>query len=363
MLWWTGPLRADSHPDGIPDRDEVETFLAEDEKALPETTRPFSDAGIRFGILAEFIVYYIDISDESDANSDGLWDFFLSSLELDLDVSFNPWLKAEIVMAGEDIGKKDETESFSVTEAFVTIGHPDFPVYFIGGKRTQPFGVFEDRMISGTLTEDLYEIDGTGATFGVTADQYHLDLSFTVYEGQDIIANLEDVGTHEFSDGRQREDGIESYIANLTVSPMDDRLDLSLFYSSEPGNGSRNDSIGSAISVSLWDFVVDAEYITAIKRELGGNGAENLESAWFVALAFQPAASLELATRMELFDDDQDGEQADVITRRYLAGMNYGLTDYLTLSLEYRHSEYEREGGSEAADHQNEIQFQFAIAY
>ena len=66
-------------------------------------------------------------------------------------------------------------------------------------------------MITGPITEDLYEIVETGATLGIIPDRYPLDLSFTVYEGQDIIANLEDFGPHEFSDGRQKENGIDSY--------------------------------------------------------------------------------------------------------------------------------------------------------
>lgn len=363
MLWWICPLRAEAQKDKHPTNDEVQRILTEEEDEKIEVVLPFLDGKATLGILAEFIASYVDISDESDKHSDNRWDLYLDSLELDLEIVFTTWLKADIVAEIENVGKKDDTATLSSSKAFATIRHPGFPLYFIGGKRTQPFGLFEDRMISGTITEDLYEIDETGATIGVTPDRYPMDLSFTVYEGQDIIANLEDFGPHEFNDGRKKEDGIDSYIANLTLTPLDDMFELAIFYSSEPGDGNRNESIGGSLSVYFWDFIVDAEYITALKRECGENGDENKENAWFLGLAFRPVQSLELATRIEFFDDDHTGKQDEVIEHRYLAGLNYWLTDHIALSVEYRYSRYERETDSAATDHKNEIQFQFAIAY
>ncbi len=363
ILGWSCPLGAESHTNNRSADDDGRPVPAAVENHQPDPGLPFIDEAITFGILAEFIGYYADLADESDADSASLWDFYLSSLELDLEIIFNTWLKADMAAEIENIGKKNDLASASLSRAFLTVQHPDFPIYAIGGKQTQPFGVFEDRMISGTITEDLYEIDETGATIGAILDRYRMDVSLSLYEGQDIIANLEDFGTHEFSTGRHREDGIDSYIANLSLSPLDDALELAIFYSSEPGDGKRNESIGGALSLYFWDFIVDAEYITAVKREDGKNGAENLENAWFVALAMQPIAALELATRLEFFNDDHEGAQDEVIMRRYLAGLNYGVTDHATVSVEYRHARYEREHGSQAVDQRNEVQVQLSIAY
>ena len=58
---------------------------------------------------------------------------------------------------------------------------------------------------------------------------------------------------------------------------------------------------------------------------------------------------------IEFFDDDHPGEQAEVMVHRYLAGLNYWLTDHVALSVEYRHSRYEEESDSETTDHQNEV--------
>ncbi len=58
------------------------------------------------------------------------------------------------------------------------------PVYFTGGKRVQPFGVFESLFINDSITQDLYEINKTGATIGFAKeDILGLDLSMTLYKG------------------------------------------------------------------------------------------------------------------------------------------------------------------------------------
>jgi len=113
---------------------------------------------------------------------------------------------------------------------------PWVPLYFIGGYTVLPFGVFEDRLITGLITEDLYEIEEVGATLGFTPDFYGLDISFTVYGGQDIIENLEDLGIHDRADGEEK-NNVNSFIANVTLEPVEDILSLSVFYDSEPGDG------------------------------------------------------------------------------------------------------------------------------
>jgi len=315
------------------------------------------------GVAAEVVVYYTDLQDESDRHSGDQWDLYISTLEVQLEMSPAFWLKGQVTAAFDDIGKKDEEATASISEATLTLQSPDVPIYFIGGQRTQPFGVFEDRLVSGTITEDLYEIERTGATLGLAADPYALDVSLTLYNGQEVIATLEDFGAHEFSADRRRDRGYASYIVNASFSPIPEMVDLSIFYNREPGDGNDNRSLGGAVSFSFFDCVVDAEYITAIEREDGQNGKENLESAWLVGLAFQATESLELATRAEFFDDDQAKRSDGVVKDRYLAGFNYEMGEYVTLSAEYRYSRYDQERGSLSADRKNEAQLQLTIEY
>ena len=335
--------------------------MAEADEA--EEMQSSSDESLTFGMTAEVVVYYTDLQDESDRHSGDQWDLYIGTLEAQIEMNPAPWLKGQVTAAFDDIGKKDEDAEASVSDATLAIQYPDVPVYFVGGKRTQPFGVFEDRLVSGTITEDLYEIERTGATLGFAVDPYALDISLTLYDGQEVITNLEAFGAHEFSPDRRRDRGYESYIVNVSFTPIPEIMDFSIFYNREPGDGRDNRSLGGAFSFAFSDFVVDAEYISAIKREDGENGVENLESAWCVGLAFQATESLELATRAEFFDDDHEAEPDGVVKDRYLAGFNYAMGEYVTLSAEYRCSLYNRERGSLTADRKNEAQLQLTIEY
>jgi hypothetical protein len=313
--------------------------------------------------FVEFNYDYVDVSDTADENSDSTSDLYLSSVEFALRIFFNQWAKAKIVVNAEDVGKDDTDDQISLDEAIVTLKLPQTPFYFTGGKTELPFGVFEDHMISGTLTEDLYEVNDVGFTLGFAPDFYGLDISLTIYEGQNIIENLEDFATHEFDSGRQIEDDVTSVIASVILSPVEDTLNLAAFYASEPGDGNHNRSAGFALTINLWKFILDAEYIKALEREKGADGEENKENAWFVALAFQPLADLVLAARYEVFNDDRSGDQDQTIDYRCLAGFNYSFSDFTTFSFEYRHSRFEKETGSNAAAEQNEFKCQLALRF
>jgi hypothetical protein len=144
---------------------------------------------------------------------------------------------------------------------------------------------------------------------------------------------------------------------------LEEILSLAVFYNGEPGDGSRNRSIGGALMLNAWKFVIDTEYITALEREEGEDGKENKENTWFVALAFQLSEKLELATRYEVFNDDRSGDQDEILDERYLAGFNYSFFDFATFTFEYRHSKFEKESGSNAADAQNDFRFQLALEF
>jgi hypothetical protein len=308
---------------------------------------------------------YYEVSDVSDKDGGSSSDLGLGSVDLELRVFFNEWVKAKVVLAAEDVGKKDGEEKIKVDEAFFTMTCPYIPTYFVGGYRVLPFGVFEDRLITGLITEDLYEIEEVGATLGFAPDFYELDISFTVYGGQDIIENLQDVGTHEYSPDRQEDDDVSSFIANVTLEPVEDLFSLSVFYDSEPGDGKRNQTIGSAFALDVWKFSLDGEYIAALQREKGDNGEENKESAWIAGLAFRPLESvpLELVVRYEDFDNDQDGNQDEIIDDRYVAGFSYKFLEWATFFFEYNYLNYEKERGSDAADHVNTFHFRIGLAF
>jgi hypothetical protein len=314
---------------------------------------------------------YLDVKDVDDENSGSSSDFYVSTVELALRVFFNAWSKTKIVVTADDVGRQGGNGEINLDEAIVTLKSLQLPLYFIGGKTVMPFGVFEDRLIEGTLAEDLYEVDEWGATLGVNPDFYGLDISVSVYKSPQVIENLQNFDTHEWRSGRQKEDKFRSYIANITLEPVEDTLTLSAFYDNEPGDGSRNQSTGGAFTLNYWKFSLDAEYITALEREKGANGTENKESAAVVGIAFDALDSLQLATRYGVFDDDNPGDQDEVLEYQIVAGFNYSLLDvgdfsFLTdalFSFEYRYSNYEKEKDSDATNSQNMFMFQLMLGF
>jgi len=350
------------------EQQSIETEETEDEDGETEGTRIFSRLPVEKITLGGFIDLdfdYYDRSDISDKNSDSTSDLGLGSAELALRVFFNEWVKSKVAVTADDVGKEGGDDKIKLDEAIFTMKCPQVPLYFTGGLTVLPFGVFEDHLIIGTLMEELYEVETVGATLGFTPDFYGLDISITVYEGQEIIENLVDFNTHEFTPDRKEEDDVNSFIANVTLEPVEDMLTFSVFYDSEPGDGRRNQTMGGAFTLDVWKFSLDAEYITALEREKGDNGEENKDSAWVVGLAFRPLESvpLQFATRYEDFDDDQSGGQDEVLDYRYVAGFSYKFLKWATFFFEYDYWKYERESGSDAADHMNSFHFRIGVAF
>ncbi len=352
---------------------KVEEIEKEDKAQswLNQKIQPLFGEKVRLNGGIELNYEHLDVKDIDDENSGSSSDFFMSTAELALRVFFNAWCKAKIVVAAEDVGKQGDGGKIRLNEAIATLKSLQAPLYLIGGKTVMPFGVFEDHLIEGTLAEDLYEIDEWGATLGFDPDFYGLDISFSVYRNPQVVENLQNFDTHEFRPGRRKEDKFKSFITNVTLEPIEDTLTLSAFYNSEPGDGNRNQSIGGAFTLQCWKFTLDAEYVTALEREKGENGEENKENARAVGLAFDLLDSLQLATRYEVFSDDDPGDQDEVLDYRIVAGFNYSLPDLInagflndtTLSFEYRYSRYEKETGSDATNSQNMFQFQLALGF
>ncbi|MEA1935868.1 MAG: porin, partial [Thermodesulfobacteriota bacterium] len=266
-------------------------------------------------------------------------------------------------------------------EAAITIQKEGFPLYFVGGKRGQPFGVFNSHLISDPITKDCYEVVKSGATIGFTPDFLGLDISATVYKGEVLMTHLEEAGygfggsirTDDTDPGYygDQTDDVESYIANVTISPLEGLdigdLSVSAYFDSESGDNERNNTAGGTISYQYNIFTLDAEYIKALKREKGANGIENKESAWFGAIALQVIDPLEIALRYEGYDDDITGDQDGNLENAYSIGANYTLFEKdnfaTTLMLQYRRVNLEKAAGSTVDDTIDEVFARVAIEF
>jgi len=337
----------------------------EEEREETEEAKTFLQSLLEKTTLSGFVELdydYADVSDVADKNSGSTSDLNLDEIELELEVNLNEWVQAEMAVTAEDLGTDDH--KIALDEVTLTIECPWIPLYFTGGKTSLRLTDFEDRLVSDTLIEELYEIDIVGYALGFAPDAYGLDLSITLYEGDKVIDNLADFGTHEFRLEREEEDGI-SFIVNAVIEPIEEMLTLCAFYDSEPGDANRNDSIGGALTLDVWKFSLDAAYITAQGREAGEDGEENKESVSVVGLAFQPFEStpLAFAVRYEDFDDDRHGDQDEVLDYLYLGGFKYSFLEWATLFFEYRYLGYEKERGSHAADEVDELHCRIGLEF
>ena len=313
----------------------------------------------------------LDYSYADDSNvgnntvNDSTSDLDIGTVELGVEAAFHEYVTGTFILKGEALDTDDDRVFWD--EATITIQKEGFPFYFVGGKRGQPFGMFESRLINDPITQDCYEIAKTGATVGYTTG--YLDISATIYKGEELMTHLNDADGFERNNSPTYEetDDANSYIGNITISPLD-ALMLSAYYDSEPGDGDRNETAGMSVHYEIGMVTLDAEYIAALNREKHFiDNKEYNESAWFIGVAYQTAEPLEIAARYEAFDDDITGEQDGHLTDRYSIGFTYTLfeNDSFATNLmgEYRISNFEKESGSIADDKLNEAFLRLAIEF
>jgi hypothetical protein len=307
-----------------------------------------------------------DLSDNTSNQSSS--DLDIGTVEIGLEADLHEYVSANLLLKGEALDSDDDRIFWD--EVFFTIQKEGFPVYFIGGKRPQPFGTFESLFINDTITCDLYEVAKTGATLGASFEPFGIDISATLYKGETLIDRVSDAGygfTRDNSAGYAADDDIKSYILNMSLSPVEN-LTLSAYFDSEPGDGDRDTTAGVSAHYEISGFILDGEYIGAIDREKHfTDNLEYNESAWFVSLGYRIMDPLLAAIRYESFDDGQSGDQDEHLDCRYSIGLTYTLfeNDNFTCNLsgEYRKSEYELSSGSSADDDLNEFFARIAIEF
>ncbi len=314
---------------------------------------------------------YADDKDiSSNAFNDSTSDLDIGTIELGLESAFHEYVTGNFVLKGEALDSDNDRVFWD--EATITVQKEGFPVYFVGGKRGQPFGMFESHLINDPITQDCYEIAKTGATVGFTPNVLGLDISATIYKGEELIGHLAESEYGFERDntlGYEETDKVDSYIANITAEPVNGVV-LSIYYDSEPGDDDRNETIGGTVHWEISRLTLDAEYIGAINREKNfSDNEEYKEFAWFASVAFQAMDPLEIAVRYENFDDGMDSDQDEHLDNRYGLGFTYTLfeKDSFACNLlgEYRISNFEAESGNPNGvdDKLNEFFLRLAIEF
>jgi len=339
-----------------PKATDKETIKAEIKQEITDELK--TDGGPLAGIQDNLTIsgkidvdyQYLDHRDRTNKNSDGTSDLYASTIELGLEALINESTKANIILKAEDIDKSDDAtnnndgsdpDKVLFDEATITIfNQGKCPFYAVFGKRGQPFGNFFTHTISDPITKGAYEIATTGVSVGYApADLYGLDLSFTLYKGEKVIGQVAGIGSapgrnasHTATD---ETDDVESYIANLSLQPVDG-LTIGAAFNSEPGYESRNNTVNAFAEYSLAGFTLDCEYFAAVKREKFSDNKTYKEKAWAAGLAYKITEPLEIAARYETFDNDRDTNTSGDIDYTLAVGANYEILDSVTLMGEYR---------------------------
>jgi len=323
---------------------------------------------LTFSGAIELDYSYADDSNTGDSTvNDSTSDLDIGTVELGVEAAFHEYVTGTFILKGENL---DTDSNTFWDEATISIQKEEFPFYFVGGKRGQPFGIFESHLISDPITKDCYEIAKTGATIGYTTEHLGLDISATIYRGEVLMAHLVEAGygfERNNSPTYAETDDVSSYIGNIAISPIESLI-LAAFYDSEPGDGERNTTAGVMFHYEISNITLDAEYITALKREKHfTDNKEYNEFAWFIGVAYQTAEPLKIAARYAAFNDDITGEQDGHLTNRYSIGFTYTLfeNDSFATNLmgEYRISNYEKQSGGTADDKLNEAFLRLAIEF
>jgi hypothetical protein len=344
--------------------------LEQEIKALKEKIEGASVLSdkLTFSGAIELDYSYADDSNIGDNTvNDSTSNLDIGTVELGIEAAFHEYVTGTFILKGENL---DTDSNTFWDEATITIQKEGFPFYFVGGKRGQPFGMFESHLINDPITQDCYEIAKTGATIGYSAESLGVEISATIYKGEALMAHLVEAGYgFERNNGPTyaETDDVSSYIGNITISAFEGLM-LAAFYDSEPGDRERNTTAGVMFHYEISNITLDTEYITALKREKHFTDNKELkESAWFIGVAYQAAEPLEIAVRYEAFDDDITGEQDGHLTDRYSIGFTYTLfeKDSFATNLmgEYRISNYEKQSGSIADDKLNEASLKLAIEF
>ena len=131
------------------------------------------EAAISIWVTLEGEVRWRRYGNLGDRNSGSTSDIFLRDAEIGLEFKPTDYLSGKLVLKSEYLGS-DTTDGGAeadsavvVDEATITFEQEGgFPLYFVIGKRTQPFGAYYERLVTDTPAKDAYEANQVGVTVG-----------------------------------------------------------------------------------------------------------------------------------------------------------------------------------------------------
>jgi hypothetical protein len=222
-------------------------------------------------------------------------DLYLRMFEIGVEADFANWASATVILNSEGIGDPlhGGNGTVVVDEAHLDISVPRLPFYFVLGKRTQPFGLFEAHFVTDPLTQDAYETQTVGLSAGLKAP-LATDLSLTLYKGRVQSDHLSGSGLYDPAAvpvPAVAVPRVNSWILSGISTPVRDIWTVFASCSSEPGAGRRMTTLGlgsNLVIPGLRNLQVDTEYMRALGREdVPGLRRSFRETAVSVTVSYQ----------------------------------------------------------------------------
>jgi hypothetical protein len=343
-----------------------------------------------------------DIGDRRSGSSS---ETYIRAFEVNLAAKPIPWILASLVVKSEYVGADSTNQGQPadaapfVDEGSITLKSPEFPLYAVVGKRTQPFGAFfgTERWVTDPMSKDAYEVNQPGLTAGVFRKFYdtglEFDLSATVYRQEEQVDHLFESGLFDSKAVvrstavrlRTEQDQLTSFIGTTTLTP-NRFFTLGAAYLTEPGDGRRNQSLAAWASRTWFArLTTELEFMAALARERyirqttrddGMQVSERLpqsfdEKVLAVGLTYQLSRNFLIGGRYEHFWDGGLADGAGIWSLRHRGSLaaSYTLFERGAISTriigEYRFSDIRHSGTARgtAGPDQNELFGKLSVVY
>lgn len=292
-----------------------------------------SDLRFRGGISGEDGVLYARDSNE----------IAIDAVELEIGAQLTDWAQATVIFKWED-------DSFFVDEVYTVLGGTEtWPLFLKVGKYVTPFGDFTTNMLQDPFTQVLGELNEGAATIGYTKDGF--TAAAFVYNGFDKFKDgetkhrINGVGAAVRYD-YEEEDGLKASVGAGIVSNLASSSAISDYFADELEQESTPDLVPGLNlhgSVGYGGFAALVEYTTALDDFSGVRDSEgeltDLNGMRPAALNGELAYTADLSGFETTFALGLQKTWESAILGlpewRYSAAVGVGLTEGLTLTMEY----------------------------
>ena len=324
---------------------EERVAAIEKEMAKPEETADLKAQGGPMGEISEWVTLSGGIEVEmgfesSDVNNANNSDVSLATAELGIEASPQDWLTGFMLIKWED-----EDDKMIVDEAHITLGSTDeIPYYLSAGKIYVPFGLFETMMISDPITLDIAETVDNTIQVGFEMKGIRSAVYAFNGEAEEAVDKDDTIDVFGVSLGYAKEN--DEFSFDFGVDWVNNILESGGFRDVYNNNGwaaTLDDQVpGFAIHAmaTFGPVCLIGEYIAMTDDVKAVGGARILEE--ISAYSLEAGYTFEMSgfeTTLAIGYQASD-YAADILPEsKFLTSIGVGLTDNLSLALEYSKAE------------------------